>query len=103
MLTSTINGRELRFDAMELGELLVSSDGFDVYVREDKSILGDERLLELTQRLAQKPHLSLSWSVRKGKMMPLHRLLFWFAIKNIVPRGQGHNLADPMNMCYMIY
>ena len=30
----------------------VSSDGFDVYVREDKSILGEERLLALTQRRA---------------------------------------------------
>ena len=34
--------------------------GFDVYVGEDKSVLGDERLLELTQRLAQKPHLIVS-------------------------------------------
>jgi len=32
--------------------------------------------------------------------MPLHRLLFWFVIKNIVPRGQGHNLTDPVDMCY---
>ena len=37
--------------------------------------------------------------MRKGKMMPLHRLLFWFIIKNIIPRGQGRNLADPMDMC----
>jgi len=35
----------LRFDAGDLGELLgVSAEGFDVYVHEDKSILGDERL-----------------------------------------------------------
>ena len=33
-------------------------------------------------------------------MMPLHRLLFWFVIKNIFPRGKGRNLADPMDMCY---
>jgi len=33
-------------------------------------------------------------------MMPLHRLLFWFVIKDIVPRGQRRNLADPMDMCY---
>jgi len=32
--------------------------------------------------------------------MSLHRLLFWFVIKNIVPRGQGDNLVDPMDMCY---
>jgi len=77
VVTSTVNGYKLRFDACELGELLgVPSEGFDVHVREDKSILGDERLLEFTRKLAQKPHLSTSRSVRKGKMMPLHRLLF---------------------------
>jgi len=32
-------------------------------VRDDKSIFGDERLLELTQRLAQKPNLTKAWSV----------------------------------------
>jgi len=45
-VTSTVNGHELRFDASDLSELLgVSSEGYDVYVREDKSVLGDERLL----------------------------------------------------------
>jgi len=71
-----------------------------VYVREDKSILGDERLLELTRKLAQEPDLTAPQSVRKGEMMPLHRLLFWFVIKSVIPRGQGHNLADPIDMCY---
>jgi len=33
-------------------------------------------------------------------MTPLHRLLFWFVIKNVVPRGQGRSLADPMDMCF---
>ena len=43
VVTSTVNSHEARFDARELGELLgVSSEGFDVYVHEDKSILGDE-------------------------------------------------------------
>ena len=88
MVTSTINGHQVRFDARELGELLgVSSEDFDVYVREDKSVLSDERLLELTQRLAQKPHLTVSRFVRIGEMMPMHRLLFWFVNKNIIPRG----------------
>jgi len=32
--------------------------------------------------------------------MPLHQLLFWFVIKDIIPRGQGCNLADPMDICY---
>jgi len=52
-LTSIVNDHNLKFDAKKLGELLgVSSKGFDVYVQEDKSILGEERLLELTQKLA---------------------------------------------------
>jgi len=56
-----------------LGDLLgVSVEGFDVYVREDKSVLGDERLLELTQ----KPNLTEPRSVQNEKMTPLHRLLF---------------------------
>jgi len=49
VVTSTTNGHKLRFDANDLGELFgVLAKGFDVHVREDKSILGDERLLELT-------------------------------------------------------
>ena len=38
-MTSTVNGHKIRFDASDLGELLgVSSEGFDVYVRKDKSL-----------------------------------------------------------------
>jgi len=37
--------------------------------------------------------------VQKGKMTPLHCLLFWFVIKNVAPCGQRRNLADPMDMC----
>ena len=86
VVISIVNGHEVRFDAKKLGELLgVSFEGFDAYVREDKSILGEERLLALTQRLAQKPHLTVCWCTRKGEMMPLHRLLFWFVITNVIP------------------
>jgi len=58
-----------------------------------------------TERLAQKPHLPEPQSVRKGEMTSLHRLLFasfvvLFVIKNVVPQGQGRNLADPMDMCF---
>jgi len=85
VVTSTVNNHDLRFDAKKLGELLgVSSKGFDMYVRKDKSVLSEEWLLELTQRLAQKSYLTVCRSIRKGEMMPLHRLLFWFVIKNIV-------------------
>jgi len=29
-------------------------------------------------------------------MQPLHQLLFWFVIKNIIPRAQGKNQDDAM-------
>ena len=42
VVTSTVNGHDVRFSTRELGKLLgVSSEGFDVYVREDKNVLGD--------------------------------------------------------------
>jgi len=34
-------------------------------------------------------------------MLPLHQLLFWFVIKNIIPRGQRRNMADAMDQ-YLI-
>jgi len=103
-VTSTVNDHDLRFDAKKLGEMLgAPSDGFDVYVREDKSVFGDERLLELTCKLARKLHLTESRSMRKGEMMSLHRLLFCFVIKNIVLRGQGCNLADPKDILTNLY
>ena len=34
-------------------------------------------------------------------MTSLHQLLFWFIIKNIIPRGQGNNLADAMDQCFI--
>ena len=30
----------------------------------------------------------------------MHRLLFWFVIKNVIPQGQGCNLIDAIDMCY---
>jgi len=90
----------LRFNAKELGEILgIPSEGFGVYVREDKTVLGTARLLQLTQRLSQRPSFKTPQSVKKGEMTPLHRLIFWFVIKNIIPRGQGRNLADAIEQC----
>ena len=71
-----------------------------VYVREDKLVLLAQ-LLQLTQRLSQQPTLKAPRSVKNGKMTPLHCLLFWFVIENIIPHGQGHNLADDMDMYYI--
>ena len=48
VVTSEINGKKLHFGAKKLGEILgVPVVGFDVYVREDKFVLGTTRLLEL--------------------------------------------------------
>ena len=53
VVTSDVNGTKIRFDAKELGEILgVPASGFDLYVREDKSVLGYDRLLELTQKFS---------------------------------------------------
>jgi len=37
--------------------------------------------------------------MKKGDMQPLHQLLFWFIIKNIISRVQGRNQADAMDQC----
>jgi len=37
--------------------------------------------------------------VKKGDMQPLHQLLFWFVIKNIIPRAQERNQEDAMDQC----
>jgi len=34
-------------------------------------------------------------------MTSLRQLLFWFIIKNIIPRGQGCNLADAMDQGFI--
>ena len=60
--------------------------GFDVYVREDKTVLGQTRLLELSQKLSRQTGLQTPHSVKKGYMSSLHQLIFWFVIKNIIPR-----------------
>ena len=73
------------------------AESFGVYVQEDKTVLGAERLLQLTQRLSQQPSLKAPRSVKKEKMTLIHRLLFWFIIKNVILRGQGRNAMD---MCY---
>jgi len=39
--------------------------------------------------------------VKKGDTSSLHQLIFWFAIKNIIPWGQGRNLADAMKQCFI--
>ena len=73
IVTSEVNGVQIEFDASTLGEILrVLAAGFDLYVREDKSLLGKAKLLDLAQRLSQQPGLKHPQSVKKGDMAPLH-------------------------------
>ena len=49
VVTSEVNGKRMRFDATKLGEILgVPATSFEIYVREDKSALGNAKLLELS-------------------------------------------------------
>jgi len=77
VVTSEVNGTKRRFDAKELGEILgVPTSGFDLYVREDKSVLGYDMLLELAQKFSPQPWPQTPQSVKKGDMTSLHQLLF---------------------------
>ena len=50
-MTSEVNGVEIVFDAQKLGEILgIPAAGFDIYVREDKSLLCKTSLLELAPK-----------------------------------------------------
>jgi len=98
VVTSTVGGVQFEFDALKLGEILgVPTTGFEAYVREDKTALAPTRLLEIARKLGQTPRLQTPLSIKKGDMLPLHQLLFWFVIKNVIPRGQGRNMADAMD------
>jgi len=58
VVTSEVGGKKIRFDAPKLGEILgVSATEFDVYVRDGKTVLGQARLLDLSQKLSQQTGL----------------------------------------------
>ena len=63
-------------------------------------MLGRAKLLELAQTMSQNTALTHPQAVKKGDMSLMHQLLFWFIIKNIIPRGQGRNQADAMDQCF---
>ena len=90
----------IEVDGRALGVILgVPATGFDLYVRDDKSLLGKAKLLELAQHLSQQPRLKSPQAVKKRDMQPLHQLIFWFIIKNIIPHAEGRNQADAMDQC----
>jgi len=87
-------------DNEPLGDIhQVPATDFDLYVRENRSLLGKAKLLELSQHLSQQPGLKSPQAVKKGDMQPLHQSIFWFIIKNIIPRAQGRNQTDAMDQC----
>ena len=48
LLVSEVNGVKTEFDAQKLGDILaIPAARFDIYVREDKFVLGRARLVEL--------------------------------------------------------
>jgi len=58
VVTSEIGEKRIQFDTPKLGETLrVPATEFDVYVRKDKIVLGQARLLELSQKLSQQTGL----------------------------------------------
>jgi len=60
VVTSEVTGKKISFDAKKLGEILgIPATGFDLCVREDKSLLGQARLLELAQKLSQQTGLQI--------------------------------------------
>jgi len=85
VVTSEVNGKRMHFDAKKLEEILsVPATGFDIYIRQDKSVLGHARLLELSQKLSQQTGLKTPQSVKRRDMTSLHQLLFSFIIKNVI-------------------
>ena len=77
VVTSEVNGKKLCSDGKKLGEILgVPTAGFDVYVQEEKAVLGTARLLQLAQSLSQQLGLKAPQSITKGDMTSIHQLLF---------------------------
>ena len=67
VMKSEVKGKKIRFDSRKLGEILgIPVTGFDIYVREDKTVLGNVRLLELFQKLSQQTGLQTPQSVKRG-------------------------------------
>ena len=58
LVTSMVNWVHIEFDAQTLGDILgVLAAGFDLYVQDDRSLLGKAKLLDLAQKLSQQPGL----------------------------------------------
>ena len=73
VLTGTLNGVLIEADARALGVILgVPAIGFDLFVREDKSLLGKHSLLKSAQHLSQEPGLKNPQVVKKGDIQLPH-------------------------------
>lgn len=103
VLENKVGNNTFSVDATELGEILkVPTYGFDEHYKEDQtSILDDEIYLQLSRKFAQNPRLTVGRQVLKKEMTLLHRLLFWFVLKCVIPRAQRRDQADFMDMILM--
>ncbi|KAG5586801.1 hypothetical protein H5410_047235 [Solanum commersonii] len=82
VVTSTVNGVELVFDHIRLGEILkIPTNGLAEYVW-----LDDENCL-LTSKFSQGRASTRAKKVLKGEMIAFHKLLFEIIHKGILPRG----------------
>ena len=53
VVKSEVNGKKMPFDTRKLVEIFgIPATRFDIYVQEDKTALGNARLLELSQKLS---------------------------------------------------
>ncbi|KAK4713292.1 hypothetical protein R3W88_019199 [Solanum pinnatisectum] len=100
VVTSTVNGVELVFDHIRLGEILkISTKGLVEYVW-----LNDENCI-LTSKFSQGRVSTRARKVFKAEMAPFHNLLFKIVHKGILPRGHRRHEAcflDPQLGSYQI-
>jgi len=86
VVTSEVNGKKLKFNAKDPGAILsVPTKDFDVYVRDDKTVFGTVRLLQLTQTLSQQTRLKAPQSVTKDAMDQC-LLTLWIEESKLTPQ-----------------
>ncbi|KAG5628083.1 hypothetical protein H5410_013301 [Solanum commersonii] len=89
VVTSTMKGVELVFDCLRLEEILcILSVGLAEYVWAT-----DEQCI-LTTKYSQGRVTSKAMKVLKGKMAPVHKLLFELVHKGVLPRGHRRHIAS---------
>uniref|UniRef100_A0A0V0IFL3 Putative ovule protein n=1 Tax=Solanum chacoense TaxID=4108 RepID=A0A0V0IFL3_SOLCH len=93
VVTSTVNGVELVFDSVRLGEIFhIPTVGLSEYVwTRDVNCL-------LTSKFSQGRVTPRDRKVLKGKKSPFHKLMFELVHKGILPRGERRHEASFRDM-----